>query len=235
MEARCRTLAKGVEGELGLGAGQVAFFVEDFGSDRYVALGGQASEFAERNSGKRHRVLECSRLGEGIYSWIGFQEQWRRASGRKRMEFVRGSFTAHVGRRGEVEKPQILRKEWVGRGSELYREDVGQPHWQLDILESLRSSIRSAREELDIAFSEEEERVMEFPAGRYKQRISEVFAGIPIERMHLASAARLWDERLGQLATSPSKVEELDRWMLHSLRYIRQELARCTFSSSARQ
>ena len=197
MDVRCRRLAKGVEDELGLVAGQIAFYVQDVGADRYIALGGQASEFAERNKGKRHRVVECGKLGKEIYAWIGFQEQWRRVLGRRGMEFVRGSFTAHIGRQGEAEKPQVFRKEWVGRGSEQYREDIGQPHWQIDILESLRTSAQSARERLDRAFSDGQGRVVEFPSVGYTQNSNEVFARMPIERMHLASATRLWDIQWG--------------------------------------
>ena len=234
MDVRRRTLAARVENELGLAAGQIMFYVEELGSDRYIALGGQATEVAKRNRGKTHRVVECGKLDREIYAWIGFQEQWRRVLRGRDMEFVRGSFTAHIGRQGELEKPQVLRKEWVGRSSEQYREDIGQPHWQVDILESLRISSQSAKERLDRSFDAGQRRVVEFPAGGYTQSDNDLFPGMSIERMHLASAARLWDCTLGDLATSPTDVGELDRWMLHSLRYIRQEMARCIFAVNER-
>ena len=231
MDVRRQTLAREVEATLALAAGKIAFYIEDYGVERYMALGGQASEFAERNAGKGHRVVECCELGDRFYAWIGFQEQWRRVSGKAGSEFIRGSFTAHIGRRGEAQKPQVLRKEWVGRGSGQYREDIGQPHWQVDVLESLRAANQAHREQVDGAFGEAEvEEVVEFAAGQGEHSDGEMFARMPIERMHLASAARLWVGTSGQLATSPTKVEELDLWILNSLRYIRQEIGRCVFS-----
>jgi hypothetical protein len=218
-ERRCRTLA--VSEALDQKTGQVLFNPEVRSDIAIMSLGGRASEVIARNRGSSHRVLPFCALSNDVRAWIGFRERWTRNSGEQNYRFEEAGFSLHVGREGELAKPQVLRSEWVGSRGNSFANRAGHPHWQLDILETARNRMPAAPARFD-GFDE--------PASLVEFRQAppaDVLLGLTIERMHLASAAPWWRLPMVPIATAPADVAELDRWILGCLSYLRQEVQRC--------
>ena len=136
---RSKALADKFSDILGVTKGQVFFTSQTTDTDATLDLNGRISEFIERNRGPKHRVIPLCQLAVGIFAWVGFRERWQRIEDTRSYRFIEGGFTIHVGRQGELSKPQIMRGEWAGRRSKTFGEGIGHPHWQLDVLETVRA------------------------------------------------------------------------------------------------
>lgn len=220
-EQRCRTLAVRFGEALNQPIGQVFFDPEVREAVAIMSLRGRGSEVVARNRGAAHWVFPFYTLSHDVRAWIGFRERWTQNSGEQNYRFEEGGFTLHVGREGELAKPQVLRSEWVGRRSTSFGNQAGHPHWQLDILETARDRMPAAPARFD---------GLEGPASPVEFRQAppvDVLLGLTIERMHLASAAPWWRLPMVPIATAPADVAELDRWILGCISYLRQEVQRC--------
>jgi hypothetical protein len=140
--------------------------------------------------------------------------------------FVEGGFTLHLGRSGELNKPQILRSEWVGRRSQAFIDLAGHPHWHLDVLETARASASvEAIRYVDPATMLSS--VTEFDSQDSAPDSQDLLRCFTVENMHLASAAMWWRLPSASAVHLPETVEDLDRWILGCMAYLRQEAGRC--------
>ena len=210
---------------LGHDVGQLLLLDQIEDTQAALTLAGRASEVIERNGGTDHPVVQLCSLSDGMFAWVGFRERWNRIGSERNFRFLDGGFTIHVGRQGEIVKPQIMRSEWVGRRASEVHDHVGHPHWHIDVLETARRSMSEvpARFGTDSAPTPN----LMFEADRPAPRIGDILLKLPIERMHLASAAPWWQPPKVRIANFPKTVSELDRWILSCVRYIRQEMSRC--------
>ena len=118
-----------------------------------------------------------------------------------------------------------MRLEWVGPNASSFQVDVGHPHWQIDVLETLnnRQTENVARFEPDTKASPKPFAVTEGskPEANYLQNMK-------INRMHLASAAAWWKSDPEQISFVPENENDLDKWLKQSIIYLRKELRRCS-------
>ena len=200
----------------------------------WTGLQGSQTERITRNRGSG-RVAPFVQLPDNLSAWLGYQEVWDLETGREPFVFRQASLTIHIGEPGDPVKPQILRLEWPGlrnwhkTGVGFQSPDAGHPHWQFDLLESLS------------ALSKATAAVTEFPGDESElENFDEVTVDTPIaarvlrltlERMHLASAAPWWLERKPEFGShqlnAPSDLQELSRWLVSAIHYLKQELGRC--------
>lgn len=222
---RCAQLSVRFSKLLDESRGEIAFFPEISNSMVFVLMGGRGSEVIERNAGPDHSVVKLCGLGEDVYAWAGFREEWVRTGRERKFRFKSAGFTFHAGREGEIRKPQILRSEWVSRRSSEFRTNVGHPHWQIDVLETFR--LRIPEESSPFTNGADLGSQQKVGFGDSTEKNSEVFRNMRLERMHLASVAPWWMSGNAQIAYSPSNVDELDRWIVGCISYTRRELMRC--------
>lgn len=222
---RCSLLSSKFCEEFGREKGALSVFHEISDTAALVLLGGRASEVIERNTGTKHRVVELCTISDDLCAWLGFREEWQRIGKQRNFSFISGGFTIHVGRTGEIYKPQVMRSEWMGLHSTEEDSDVGQPHWHIDLLETAHNSISNK----PVRFEDngEERRVQDFRNAAGAERFGDLFFGITIERMHLASFAPWWLGENMSICHSPGTVTELDQWIFGCIAYIRQEMSRC--------
>lgn len=220
---RCRELAVHLSRTLDMPTGDVSLAYEIASLQAALSLGGRASETIARNRGKPHRVIPLCRISDDVLAWVGYRERWQREGGEQNFRFIEGGFTLHVGREGLLDKPQILRSEWIGRRSGMFGNNAGHPHWQLDVLESARQAIAEPAR-----FAEDPPDPVEFGSADAEESSGEnLLFGLTIERMHLASAALWWRKPTLPVAHPPESVADLDRWILGCVTYLRQEVRRC--------
>lgn len=222
---RCKQLARDFGTAIDLPIGEVAFAPEINSTAATMVLSGRASEMIARNRGKSHRVVPLAALSDDVFIWTGYREVWQKQGTEQNFRFVEGGFTLHLGRRGEVLKPQILRSEWVGRRSRAFVDMAGHPHWQLDVLESARSVVPISPARFDDPIIPQP--VVEFDSTAVSPDGTNLLMGLTVENMHLASAALWWRPPGGNVAHLPETVGELDSWILGCVAYLRQEAARC--------
>ena len=222
-EQRSKALAVKLARTLDKATGEISL-PSDISSHRAtLSLGGRASELITRNRGK-HRVIALCDITSDVHAWIGYREFWQRKGTERNFRFVEGGFTLHVGRVGELKKPQILRSEWIGRRSDMFGNDAGHPHWQLDVLESARKAVVEPAK-----FAEDHTVPVEFGLVGEEGSFGEsLLFGLTVERMHLASAALWWRKPSVPIAYPPENVADVDRWILGCTTYLRQEVRRCT-------
>jgi hypothetical protein len=221
---RCTALAVKLNDVLQQANGDFWFRCDITDENAVMILDGRMGEVIERNRGQRHRVVPLCSVSGDIFAWVGFREYWQRISG-KNYGFVEAGFTIHVGRKGELTKPQIMRSEWVGRRSVLFGDLIGHPHWQMDALETARARIPDPPIRFDDVGASMP--AQEFGKEAEAKLGDDMLLGLTIERMHLASAAPWWRQPAFPIANSPAEIAELDRWILGCVFYIRQEIGRC--------
>jgi len=224
-----RFLEPGVESNLGV----------DATGDRVVAgLDGIGLETTMRNRGRhRARVAPLLQLPDGLWAWLGYQEEWSRSPGRgvSRVFFRSSSIGIHFGFRYMDPKPQIFRAEWAGydlHGGKYRFQGgrAGHPHWQFDAAESLVSDETFDRAgELAALLREEaaEQAPAEFTPqglGLGQSDVHGIVMSRKIAAMHFASAARWWSDPAH--AHAPSGVQQIRTWIERTLEYVVQELDR---------
>lgn len=225
LEGRCKTLALKFGTAIGQPLGSVAFALESSSTVALMTLRGRASESITRNRGVQHHVVPLAALRNDVYIWTGYREAWQRQGAEKDFRFVEGGFTLHIGRPGELAKPQILRSEWVGRRSRAFVDLAGHPHWQLDVLESARTAGTPAPTRFgDLS---DFQAVTEFDSSSVFAEGSDLLRSFKVENMHFASAALWWRSSGAQVAHLPECVADVDRWILGCVAYLRQEAERC--------
>jgi hypothetical protein len=217
---------------------QVALVVDQLESKLVAGLSGAGLEITNRNRGGQVvRTAPLLHLRDGLWAFLGYQEEWSRMPDRrsKALFFRSSSIGIHFGYRNMDPKPQIFRAEWAGydfRGGQYRFQGglAGHPHWQFDALESLLSD-----EKVDKA-SELAELLREEAGGRPPPDFSphglglldtdvhDVISSRKIAAMHFASAAMWWNE--AQHAHAPKNTINIRDWLKRSLAYIVQELDR---------
>lgn len=222
---RCKSLSVEFGRVIGLTTGEVAFAPEISSTSATMFLAGRASEVIARNRGGQHPVVPLVALNDDIYIWTGYREAWQKQGSEQNLRFVEGGFTLHLGRQGEMTKPQVLRSEWVGRRSRAFVDMAGHPHWQFDVLESTRSIIPTDPVRFDSLGSQPS--VIEFDSTAIINDGSDLLKGLTVEDMHFASAALWWRLPTTSVAHLPETVADVDRWILGCVAYLRQEAARC--------
>jgi len=210
---------------LGLATGDLAFALQISSSVAELTLAGRASEMVTRNRGRAHFVAPLFSMTDGIFIWTGYRELWKKKDTEQKFRFGEAGFTLHIGRQGELLKPQILRSEWVGRSNATFNNGAGHPHWQLDALESARSDFS----EITVRFSDPDvlRPAQEFSGEPLSVSGDNLVLSLTVERMHLASAALWWRTPSVSVAHLPETVIDIDRWILGCIAYLRQEVGRC--------
>lgn len=221
---RCSNLARKLSPILEESRDQVACYYQIPDPDAFIFLGGPASEVIERNLGSKHRVVRLCALTRDIFAWAGYREQWQRLERERSFRFVSAGFTFHAGRQGELHKPQMIRSEWVSKRSPAFDSMIGHPHWQVDVLDTIRR--QSMWEAAYFGDDTESNFTASFRENGPTDQVVQSFLNLPIERMHLASAAAWWRRPQVDIAHSPKSITELDRWVVGCIAYIRKEFAR---------
>lgn len=204
----------------------------DYQSDRvWAGLQGAACERVTRNRGGASWVAPLCEMPSNLFAWLSWQEAWELTTGKRPYRFKNMSLTVYLGKRYEAIKPQFLRLEWPGitswEGSEVSFQSpgAGHPHWQIDLLHSLAQGPPLDFQPDPVEVVEDFEAVLQEPT------VDDLIRRLSVERMHLASAAPWWlpaqSDDVGRHMNAPRDLSELSRWLDHSLRYLRQELARC--------
>lgn len=222
---RCTQLESKFSAALEQSRGQIEVYAEVLGSEAFVYLGGRASEVIERNMGRKHRVVKLCALSDDMFIWVGFRERWAQTQKGKKLSFIEAGVTFHAGRQGELMKPQLMRSEWVGRRGSGRQGNAGHPHWQIDLLETIRNQVEEdfiqRENRFDATYSEESQpNVMAVQSSRD-------LLDIPFERLHLASAAAWWRGPSVTISHAPATMQELDHWIVGSVSYTRREFLRC--------
>jgi hypothetical protein len=197
----------------------------------WAGLTGAACERVMRNHGGTTWVVPLCRMPSELLAWLGWQEVWVLKTGPKPFQFRSIGLTVYIGRPNEGLKPQFLRLEWPGisdwsRSTLSFQSPgAGHPHWQLDLLQSLRDSTEV------LAFDPDPHEIVEdFEVTVATRSVDNLVRALSFERMHLASAAPWWlaaANEFGNHMNAPSDLAALSRWLECSIRYLRQELARC--------
>lgn len=222
-QQRCLKLAGDFAGLLARDKSQIAFTPEIASQMATMTLGGNLSEVIERNTGKARVVPLCG-LGDDVFAWAGYRERWKKESTEQNFRFMDGGFTIYVGREGELDKPQVLRSEWIGQRNLGFGNAAGHPHWQMDVLESARLHRPSPPARFDDPVGTQA--AEEFGSQAAAQP-NDILIGLTVERVHLASAALWWKQPSVPIAHALESVAELDRWLLGCVSYLRQEMGRC--------
>lgn len=210
---------------------------------------GEHTEDAESDRGRD--VVICLAFSGGETGlWFGMSEEWRR-SGKEKMSFSESRLRFYVtqGIGARPDQGTVLRLEWKDRdltqSGKLAFPGSGaaHPHWQFDdpteqIAESIATElmppVETEKETIDLT----EELLSEEPVEPVEARSppGEVPVTLPATRyqwfhkIHFAARAEwanhecdLDDEEQPQHAHSPIEIDEIDRWIISPLRYVRHE------------
>ena len=176
----------------------------DWALSRIVGgLRGVGCEFIPRNRGLRVPVAPLLHLQQGLWAWLGYQEEWdEERPNRKirRFSFKSVGLTIHFGWKNNVFKPQMFRAEWAGWAKwsgvdcSFQTADAGHPHWQFDAHDSLpdaelaqRAAALRSRLEADA-----EPEIREFSPELLDADVRDVVTAQKLSRIHFASAAAWW-------------------------------------------
>lgn len=171
--------------------------------------------------------------------YFGYNEQWQPARGKDQIEFASSNLRFVIS--GVEAMPDLrFRLEWAGAKTEggvvgYPGKGAAHPHWQFDVDAGwLNTSpvAADAGEPIEIDLEPEAEEI-DLDAGDMlaittpKSRIAPTLAGF--HHLHLP-ARTMWHELLctmPDIATpqqhTPTSEDELDRWVISSLRYLRSE------------
>ena len=207
----------------------------DYTTERVSAgLIGSACERVMRNRGGASFVAPINVLRDDFCAWLGLQEVWDVGSGQRPYAFKQLGVTVHFGYKGDPIKPQVFRSEWVGvrdwdgTGINFQSPGAGHPHWQIDIMETMRIATGP------VAFDHGSEHVEDF--SDEAPSVDALVRLVTIESVHFASGAHWWAlppaDGLPLHVNAPGDDADLTRWLESSLSYIKQELERCRLRSS---
>lgn len=229
LEARSIFLASELANLLEAPAASLQFRPE-FASDTAVAeLQGALTEATQgRNRGRSTQVVKLCDFGSCGTAWISLRERWDFAEyrgGKPFYAFESAGITVFAGAAGQFDKAQILRSEWAGfanrgNGASFQAGGAGHPHWQIDLFETLRDS------DQDVMRFGEQTEVRSFTAASAANGLREKLQLAPFERFHFASVARWWrpEKDVCHHQHAPNDDQEISRWVLGSVTYIRTQL-----------
>jgi hypothetical protein len=193
-------------------------------------LQGAATETTQaRNWGRSTQVAKLCDFGGCGNAWLSLRERWNFAEtrgGRRFYAFESAGITVFAGEAGQIDKAQILRAEWAGftdrgSGASFQAGNAAHPHWQIDLFETLRG------ESHDVVLFGEQPTVRAFAASQTSLGFKEKLQLAPFERFHFASAAHWW-QREGEGCDhqhAPADTDEISRWVLGSIGYVREQLS----------
>ena len=234
LDKKWQILGSGLRAQLGFSVAELnveADHVSDIVTAGFV---GRACEYTERAKGKKSWVAPFLEVRNSFKAWLGYQEVWENKP-YKRSAFRHVSLTVFLGHEGDTAKAQIFRSEWPGirawtsGGIGFQAPGAGQPHWQLDVLKTLRDHDLRDRDR-SLARLKGTPHLQEFDPNDASQKLLEKVRQATLERMHFASAAPWWVKQPQGAQPShmnaPHDPEDLLRWTLCCVSYIRQEMQR---------
>ena len=197
-------------------------------------------EYVARNRGRPVPVARILPLGEDLWAWFSYREEWarERPAGRtRRFSFRSVGLTIHFGYLNNQHKPQMFRAEWAGwaswNGTDYGHQagDAAHPHWQFDALESLRrdDAVRRAADSLAVLRMEKQEtEPRDFsPQSIGLDDVRDLVSTRKLSRIHFASGAAWWKgPSMDAHAHSPTSVTEIQVWVKKTLGYVVRELGR---------
>lgn len=213
----------------------------DWNDPRVVAaLGGRGCERTERHRGGYTFVAPLLHLGNGLWAWLGFREEWERErsyGGTPRYSFRAAGLTIHFGYRNTARKPQMFRAEWAGwarwNGADYGHQanDAGHPHWQFDAVEGLSDEREDESRDTLLAVLRSEADAAgprEFiPSGVEADVVREMVVSKEVSRLHFASAATWWKPSPEDVHThAPSAPRDIELWVSRTVDYVCSELSR---------
>ena len=200
---------------------------------KVYGLAGKDCERAFRNRGSDAFVAPMFDFGDGLWVWLGYQEEWNRepTKGRqKRFSFESLGLTFHFGQEGNPSKSQMFRAEWMRQSDQTGK--TANPHWHFDALETLVNKDMDRRrvDDLLMVLKEDDESVPREFIPQNPVRVHEDVrgnVGLPkLSRMHFASAAAWWREpKEDAHAHAPGSTAEIRAWLRKVLSYLRRELS----------
>ena len=201
-------------------------------------LYGPGCERISRNRGRSASVAPLLCLGQGLWVWLGYHEEWagERPNRRiRRYSFRSVGLSIYFGLRNNVLKPQMFRAEWAGwarwgRGDYSFQAgNAGHPHWQFDALDSVPDDNVSERatQLLSRLKARTEPEIREFGRQLADVDVRDFVAAQKLSRIHFASAAAWWKPSPhGEHVHGPGNLADIENWVRGSLDYIKVELER---------
>ena len=201
-----------------------------------VGLYGSGCERVPRNRGRPVYVAPLLCLGQDVWAWLGYREEWyKEGSNRRdlRYSFRSVSLSIHFGLRNTVFKPQMFRAEWAGwarwSGSDygFQAANSGHPHWHFDALDivSEDSGSERAAQLLSGLRPEAESEIHTFSPELSDAAVRGFVTAQKVSRIHFASATAWWKSLpLGEHVHGPASLAHVENWVRHSLDYIKSEL-----------
>ena len=206
--------------------------VEEAGPVVYGLVGRQCERTA-RNRGREVFVAPWLEVGDDLWAWIGYQEEWNRTSGKgrgNRIAFRSLGFTCYFGRDGEAEKVQMFRAEWMGQSNS--ESGAANPHWHFDGLEAVKRKSREAEQRKRSSQElrdEESRRVKDFTpqeTSLRRQGFEQVIETQRISRVHFANGANWWKQgSTGGHLYIPQSTAEIQHWLSNLLSYLSREMS----------
>lgn len=205
-----------------------------------AGLVGEGCETVSRNRGAQVQVAPMMMLGNGLWAWLSYREEWapEDPAGRtKRYSFRAASLTVYFGYRNSTFKPQMFRAEWAGFAKwdgTNYRYQAGDaahPHWQFDALDSFKKDETAERAATFLAVlkSEQGDAVpKEFsPHAVSQYDVEDLISLKALSRMHFASAASWWmNTPLDAHAHAPRSQGDIQVWLSRTLSHLAAEISR---------
>lgn len=206
-----------------------------------VGLVGNGCEVTTRNRGGDAYVAPLFEFGGGIWAWLGFYQEWAREGSSKgknrRYSYRSTTLTVHLGFRNIRHKPQIFRAEWAGwakwNGNTYTAQagNAGHPHWQFDVIESLRKQETEESVHIYLSVLKEEADGAEArtfsPQAIQSGEIDELVWGKDFSRIHFASVAPWWKAAPdNRHAYFPGSVADVEAWVKGTIEYTLEELNR---------
>lgn len=168
--------------------------------------------------------------------YFGYNEEWQPARGRDTIEFVSSNLRFVIA--GIETMPHLcFRLEWAGvktEGGVIGYPGVGaaHPHWQFDVDAGWFDPAAQAAETLEIDLEPIAEEVDLYDGDVIatappRARISATLAGF--HRLHLPARTMWHDllcvmpEEVAPQQHTPASEDEIDRWVISALRYLRSE------------
>lgn len=213
----------------------------DWTSGAVVAgLAGAGCERVSRNRGASTYVAPLMCLNSALWAWVGYKEEWSPeppAGQTKRFSFKSAGITIYLGLRASLQKPQLFRAEWAGWAkwdgtSYGYQAgDAAHPHWQFDVLDSLKRDEVAERAATYLAVLKEEHYANDLeefvPNGLGEEEVYDLVSTSNISRIHFASAAAWWRVKPDDAhAHAPTEASEIQVWLDRTLSYVTTELCR---------
>ncbi len=205
-----------------------------------AGLVGTGCEYANRNRGRAVPVAPVLLLGEGLWAWIGYREEWGGAlpgGGTRRLSFESAGLTIHFGYRNSRHKLQMFRAEWAGwatrdeAGYSYEAGDAADPHWHFDAAESLThdDAAERAAEYLSVLKLERQDtEPQDFsPPSVGLEDVRHLVSTQELSRIHFPSAATWWKGLASASHVhSPESVKEIQVWVDKTLGCVVRELTR---------